>query len=671
MKRWFFLPLVALAVFGAVRLLEATPPDELLEDPVLLRYPRGRTAKEAPMLAHLVAQGKLPPLKQRLPEEPLVVRPLEEPGLYGGTWRHLHDNPDLGVWKMTGGYAPLMRWRFDCMGMEPGLARSWEFNPDGTVLTVHLRRGVRWSDGHPYTSEDFAFWYELCLDKRHRYTPPFWCRVNGKEMQVETPDPYTIVMRFAGPNWFVPLHLGTGFWWDEQYNCPKHYLKQFHPDYNPKYKDFTVFDQKDRTHSNPDRPTLWPWRVARYEEGGYRVVLERNPYYWVVDTLGRQLPYIDRVETNLVPDPQVRVLKILAGEVDAQFRMVELRDLALYTRGQERGDYEVRRWKLAVGALDAILVNWDEKDPVLRRLIRDQRFRKALALGVDRDKCNEITTRGLGVPQAATVSKEAWHFQSPEGERVYRKWQQADAQFDLEKANRLLDEMGLTARDAHGFRLRPDGKRLKLIFDAPSAASSEYSNDQALIISNDWRKLGIEVVVHTPPPASYSQRQRLGDYTISMHGEAEMDLFTYPDWVFPTTSRYWHPLVGRWYETGGKEGEAPTGPMKTLLDLYAAIQKEPDLEKRHRLVHDAVRVHINEGPFHLGTCGQVPALVIVKNNLRNVPHTGILGPWAVTQPATSFPEQYFFESPGRRATRAAPSGEGAAARGAAAAQVVR
>jgi peptide/nickel transport system substrate-binding protein len=651
-RRWLLLSLFILVAAGLLVLSPrviggmAAPASDAddAEALALLRYPRGLKAKEAPMLAHLVAQGKLPPVEQRLPKDPLVVKPREEPGLYGGTLRHLHDNPDLGVWKMVAGYAPLIRWRFDCQGVEPGLARAWEFNKDGSVLTLHLRRGVRWSDGAEYTSEDFAFYYELCIDKRQRFEPPFWCRVNGKEMRVETPDKYTIVMRFAGPNWFVPLQLGTGFWWDEIYNCPKHYMKQFHPDFNPKYKNFTVFDQKNLTHANPERPTLWPWRIARYDAGGYRVFLERNPYYYAVDTLGRQLPYIDRVKTSLVPDTQVRVLKILAGEVDAQFRMVELRDLGLFERGQEKGRYQVRRWNLGVGALDAILLNWDVTDPVMRRLMRDQRFRRALALGIDRDKINEVTTRGLGYAQAATVSKEGWHFQSPEGKAIYAAWQKADAQFDLAKANRLLDEMGLMKRDGAGYRLRPDGQRLQIIFDAPASIRSEYSNDEALMISADWRKLGIEVIIHTPPSAVFIQRQQLGKYTVSMHGEAEMDLYTYPDWVFPTTPKYWHPKVGKWYETGGKQGEAPTGPMKKLLDIYAAIQKEADPEKRHRLVHEAVKVHIEEGPFHLGTTAQVPQLVIVKEGLRNVPHTGILGPWAVTQPATSYPEQYFFDT---------------------------
>lgn len=606
-------------------------------------FPNDLRAKEAPMLAKLVAEGKLPPLEKRLPKEPLVVKPLERPGRYGGTWRMMHDNPDLGMVKMILGYTPLMRWRFDCQGIEPGLAKSWEFNKEGTVLTIHLREGVKWSDGVEYTSEDIAFWYDLCKDPRYYLEPPFWCLVNGKPMDLETPDKYTVVMKFAGPNWFVPLHLATGFWWCDEYNIPKHYMKQFHPDYNPKYKDFTVFQQKNLSHANPERPTLWPWRVVRYDMGGYRVVLERNPYFWAVDTLGRQLPYIDRVESVLVPEPQLRVLKVLAGEVDCQFRLLELRDLALYLRGQERGNYRVLRWKSASGAETAVLVNWSPPDPMLRKLIRDQRFRRALALGIDRRKCALVAWRGLATPQSATVSQEAWHFQDPEGKKLFLEWKESYAEFNLKKANRLLDEMGLTQRDAEGYRLLPNGQRLRIVMDVPSAQIQAQENDEALIIAENWRKMGIEVIIHTPPPTEYSNRQRLGKFTISMHGAAEVDLFTYPDWVFPTTSRYWHPLEGRWYETGGKEGLPPTGPMKKLLDIYERIKHEPNLEKAHRLVQEAVKIHIREGPFCLGTAAQTPVIVIVKNYFHNVPSTGILGPWAIAQPATSYPEQYFIE----------------------------
>ena len=184
----------------------------------------GLEAKEASMLTQKVADGELPPLEERLPENPLVAKTdydgYEKPGSYGGQWHRFHDHPELGTWKMTAGYAPLIRWRFDCTGLEPGTAEAWEFSQVGAALTIHLRKGIRWSDGHPFTSASFAFYYDLCLDDRHSYSPPVWCLVDGKPMTVETPDEYTIVMKFSGPNWLVPLWLATGFWHSEKYNVP-------------------------------------------------------------------------------------------------------------------------------------------------------------------------------------------------------------------------------------------------------------------------------------------------------------------------------------------------------------------------------------------------------------------------------------------------------------------
>ena len=246
-------------------------------------------------------------------------------------------------------------------------------------------------------------------------------------------------------------------------------------------------------------------------------------------------------------------------------------------------------------------------------------------------------------PQAATVSQEGWHFADPAGQALFEIWKRTDATFDIDQANALLDEIGLVERDPEGFRLRPDGKRLKIVMDVPSSNLNSQENDIGLIIQEGWRQLGIDVTLYTPPGAELSLRRTLGEFTVSMHGEAEMDLFTYPDWVFPTSAKYWHPKVGRWYETAGKEGEPPVGPLKKLLDLYEAIKEEKDLQKRHELVRQAVQIHIEEGPFHLGTVARSPSLVIVKDHFHNVPNDGILGPWAIATPATSFPEQCFIE----------------------------
>jgi peptide/nickel transport system substrate-binding protein len=608
-------------------------------------HPSDSSAMESPVLASLVARGLLPPLKERLPDRPLVAthdyEGYEGVGNYGGTWHRFHSNADFGDFKMIGGYAPLMRWNWTCDALEPGLAETWSFNDDGSVLTVNLRKGLKWSDGAPFNSGSFAFWYELCLDDRHQYAPPVWCLVDGQPMIVETPDEYTIVMKFAGPNWLVPLWLATGYWWCDVYNIPQHYMKQFHPDYNPDYPDFVELQRKIITHQNPDLPTMWPWKIAEIEKGGFLVKLERNPYYYVVDDQGRQLPYIDNVSSSLILEPQVKVLKVLAGEVNAQFRGLELRDLSLFLKGKSRGQYSVKMWKSSAGAEPAINLNWSDNDPVLRLLIRDQRFRKALALGIDREKCNQIAWRGLLEPQAATVSQEAWHFADEEGQALFETWKRADADYNPAKADSLLDAMGLTARDAAGYRKRPDGERLSLVFDIPASKLVPYENDIGLIAAEGWEALGIEVVIYTPPGAELKLRRDLGEFTVHLHGEGEMDLFTYPDWVFPTLPRYWHPKVGKWYETGGEKGEAPTGPLKDLLDIYDAIKREPDLQKRHQYVRDAVEIHIDKGPFHIGTVGRAPQVVVVSESFKNVPDTGILGPWAIVSPAISFPEQYF------------------------------
>ena len=613
----------------------------------------GLQAKEAPMLAKLVAAGKLPPLEQRMPANPLVVKPYEALGFYGGTWHVMVDNPDLGMYKMMNGYAPLVRWKADCSGLEPGTASSWEFNKDGSQLTLHLRKGIKWSDGVEFTSADIVYWGKLIHEGKQRVAKPFWSLVNGKEMVVEAPDKHTIVMKFAGPNWFVPLHLATGFWNADEYMMPKHYLEQFDPNVNPQYKDYSEFDKKNFSHFNPDLPTLWPWQLKAIADGGFRMEFERNPYYYMTDTLGRQLPYIDKVVANYVADVQVRVLKILSGEIDAQFRLIDLRDLGLYMEGRKRGKYRVIKWSEAGGGNVTMLLNWSTPDPGLRELMRTFKFRKALSHGIDREKCAAVVWRGLTVPQQGTISRESWHFQSPEGKKVFNDWAKSHASFDLKLSNQLLDEIGLSKRDSDGFRLRKDGKRLSLMIDIPPQ-NAVTETDCALLVADGWRQIGIDVVIKNWPGAVHQLRQKTGKFEVSTHGQAEMDLFTYPDWVFPTADNYWHALVGKWYKTAGKEGEAPTGEMKYLLELYAKLSKEKDIEKAHKVIHEAIRFHTEKGLFMLGTSANPPSLVIVKDSFRNVPEDPrILGPWAVSGPATSYPETFFFAPDGWKRTPSA------------------
>jgi peptide/nickel transport system substrate-binding protein len=597
------------------------------------------------MLAELVRENKLPPLAQRLPTDPLIVKPYDRLGEYGGTWHMMDDNPDLEIYNLIGGYCPLIRWKSDVSGIEPGLANRWELNQDGTQLTIHLRHGVRWSDGAPYTSADLAYWAGICSTNKSETIFPFYTLVHGKNMTWTCPDPYTFVMKFAGPNWYVPLHLAVGFWECASYQMPRHYLIQFDPRFNHKFKDFGVFDIKNQPPFNPDRPSLCPWHLTSIDNGGFRMVLERNPYYYMVDPAGRQLPYIDKIVCEYVPDQQIRVLKILSGEIDAQFRLMDAHDIGLYMKGQKPGHYRVLHWLTGDSAQTAFMLNWSPPDLVLRKIMRDARFRQALSLAIDRNKCNQVAWNGLAVPQQSTISAESWHFRVPGGRKVYDDWAKSYTQFDIQSANRLLDEMGLRERDSEGYRLRPDGQRLSLLIDLPPSATENVNVDESQIAADGWRLLGIEMILHNWPSAQFTLRQTLGQYEISPQPAAEMDLFTFPDWVFPTTAIYWHSQVGKWYQTGGKKGEAPTGILKELLRIYDQIQGERDLGKAHQLVLKAIRLETREGLFTIGTVGRDPQLVMVKDNFCNVPSTGrMLGPWAICGPASSYPETFFFSS---------------------------
>lgn len=607
----------------------------------------GVEAREAPMLKRLVEKGALPPVEERLPLDPLVVTPAERLGEYGGTWRTLELAAELHVWRIVGGYQPLIRWSADASGLVPGTAREWEAGADGTTLTLRLRRGVKWSDGVELTSADFLYWWSVVEDGRAKLTFPYWSRVGGKPMKVEAPDPYTVVFRFAGPNHDAALHLASTIDWQEEYNTPAHYMKRFDPRFEPRQADFTEWERKNRSWANPERPTLNAWKVESIEDGGRRVRLVRNPFFWMTDTAGRQLPYIDRVVVEVVNDAQLRVLRLLAGEVDAQFRGLDLLDHPLYLKGRKRGGYRILKWDSGSGSRPAIIFNWDDPDPVLRGLIRDPRFRRALSLAIDRDKCNLVSWRGLGRPQQATISRQSWHFLSPGGKALYEEWASSWADYDPARAGALLDEMGLAKRDAEGFRLRPDGKRLSLLVDLPSSQQGRPAYDMAEIISGSWNALGVETLLKGWALHVVEIRENTGEFTVTTSDMAEMDLFAFPDWVFPTRDKYWHPKVGKWYRTGGKEGEPPSGPTKELLDLYARVQSEPDREKAHALVRDAIRVHVEQGPFVLGTVGDLPELVLLRENFRNVPETPrVLGAWAIAAPATSFPESFFFAAPG-------------------------
>lgn len=596
---------------------------------------------QAPMLKAKVDRGELPRLNERLPADPLIVPVAHKIGLYGGTWRKFDLAADYPTMRLLNHYYGLTRWSPDAQTILPGLASRYDVSPDGQTITFDLRRGVRWSDGAPFTADDILFWWNLALDERYLVAPPEWAYTAGERMEVTAPDPYTIRFSYRHPFYFLPLIMATGFWTAEEIIMPSHYLRQFHPDFNPEYTDFNELDRRRNVFNNPDRPTLAPWRLTYYSPTGDQLVLERNPYYWAVDSLGRQLPYIDRIETIRVQNAEAGVLSVIAGDIDMQFRDVNLSDLALLRHFEDQGDYRLLTWEEGTATWHTIFLNLENPDRTRRSLFQNPEFRRALAIGIDRERMLQVIWHGHGRAQSAAISDESWHFTSEHGQSVFDEWTTRWSEYDPNQANALLDAAGLAERDDAGFRMY-QGEPLRLQLNY---REMPYAADQAELIKDDWERLGIRVLAKRLPPTDFWTRIDTGQYDMYLEKNSELDLFTFPGVVFPVDAKTWHPLTGRWYRSGGVDGEAPSGYTADLLALYEAAKREPDRMQRHELVLNAIQIQLEHGPFMIGTIGRQKAVVVVKNYVRNVPAKGpVMAPWAQVQPAASFPEQFYYSA---------------------------
>ncbi|HEY65443.1 MAG TPA: hypothetical protein G4O02_12830 [Caldilineae bacterium] len=624
----------------AIKAEEATPTPVPVE---VSKY------NEAPMLAELVKQGKLPPVDERLPEDIDVVPVQESIGQYGGTWHAVTWDPQLPNIKMWL-YDPPIRWKPDYTGYGPGLAYKYEWSEDGKTVTLYFRKGVKWSDGEPFTMEDLKFWWEdLATNEDYKVIQvPWWgWKSTGEPMDVEFPDDYTMVMKWDTPQWITPYILAQGFWEWQPLMKPKHYLKQFHPKYNPD-SDYDTLEQIDRWWENPDYPVLFAWRTVEYIPGE-RAILERNPYYWKVDPEGNQLPYIDRLDIAIVPEKEVRVLQISQGKYDCTFRGTDdPRDIPFLAEQAESGGYHLQQgWMNGAGGWPCWLINQDYvEDEEIREVLRDKRFRKAISVALNRQRLVDVVWDGIGTPQQATISPQSWHFASPEGQQVFKEWQQADAEYDPEKAKAWLDEMGMVDQDGDGWRELPSGKKFELIIDVGTWGGEQIPVEGSQVLKEDLEAVGIKCILNNlQGQPEWDLRQREGRYMLRAAHASEVDIWTYPDWIFPTRDNRAWPMVGKWNQTGGKEGwpPEPGSPADRLLKLYKKGLAEPDIEERHKIVWEAIRIHIEEGPFTLGAAGDQPMPVVVKNNFHNVSNYGILGPWAPGSPGNQHPEQYWIE----------------------------
>ncbi len=598
---------------------------------------------EAPMLAELVKQGKLPPVEQRLPGKPLILRPVEQVGEYGGTFRGaylgLSDAYVIERWRL----ARILEFSPDGSRITPGLAEKWEISKDSKEFTFYLRKGLKWSDGHPFTTDDVMFWYSsILLNKELTPQFPSWLTSGpGQNAKIEKINEFTFKVIFPQPNAIfleqIPVYGG-------QFAAPAHYLRQFHPSYTPieklesmakeaKFeKWYQLFSLKAASFQNPECPVLGAYRVVTPPPSPI-VVLERNPYYWKVDVKGNQLPYIDKLQFEFLENIDVLTMKVIAGEYDGDFLHMATSDYSLLVENSKKGDYRVLNWRYGYGSAVAYYLNQNVKDPVLKSLFHNKKFRTALSLAINRDDINKLFYFGLAKPRQASLVKGSPYYNPA--------WEKAYIEYNPKEANRLLDEIGLSKRDKDGIRLRPDGKPLTLTIEVMTQIKEWI--DVTEVVKKYWEDLGIKILMKSGERSLVVLHYQNADFEIGVWNfDRSINPLADPGIILGTAMDHpWAPLYGQWYTSGGKAGEEPTKEVKQIYELWEKVRSATDLKERDRLFKDIVRIHYNN-IWYIGTVGEHPRLAVVKNNLRNVPED-LLCETILQHPSNAYPEQFYFK----------------------------
>lgn len=632
---------------------------------------------EAPMLHEKVMAGELPPLDERIPAEPLVIEPFGEIGQYGGTM-HRFDTDTNGnrLTMFMYGYSPV-HWVQDGLDKRPGLAKGWDFNEDKTEYTLFFREGTRWSDGEPFTVDDFLYWWEeMVLNPDHSDVPPDYMISGGELAEVTKIDDYTLNFKFAASS---PLFLDRLAMWSngmvpgsERLFVPKHYLEQFNPNNSDEYDTYEVHDEKMDWRANPETPVLNPWMPVEYEPGT-RIILERNPYYYAVDTEGNQLPYIDYIDVTYIEDWEVGKLRVLAGEMEFCGRPCQatpLADLSLFRDAESEVGLVNGLWDSGGGSGTAVYPNWTHTDPQKRSLYQDKNFRRALSHAIDRDKIQKITYFGTGEQTTGTMSPKGIEFQGEVGQDLYQQWRDLAVDFDLDKAAAMLDEAGAVDADGDGWRDLPSGDELTLRIDCSAGGIANKEHEQNTeIIKEGWEAIGLRTQINVVPDEQMGVMQDNSEFDIrGCWGIGDGPNFlVFPNWVVWVDNDRTAPLYGAWYKVIGtdKEGteldldpldrnppreEPPEGdPAWRLWEIYDAARVEPDDATRLAITQDIIRVHIEDGPFFIGTVANAPYIISWLDTVGNVPtkeqlgQGGFIGPWIMSYFGALYPEQFYYK----------------------------
>lgn len=614
-------------------------------------WPRG----ESPLVAELVEQGKLPPLTERIGPEPVVMQGVEGIGQYGGSWyRIVNSEGDTSVMTWRIGGARLARWSPLGYPIKPHLAKGWTVSEDLRTYTVQLRRGIRWSDGHPFTARDILYWWEH--EMRFFESNPRQMQVWGQMGDIEMIDDHTIKFHFPMPHGQFPEVMAKEAFW-----APEHYLRPFHPELgdpdtiermlavqNAPSARSAYFRLKD--FRNPEHPSLEPW-IIRSHQASAPYAFVRNPYYPVVDTQGNQLPYIDRVVNDLRSEDMLAVTAS-AGDITMQMRHIRYEDHTLYMGNREFGQYDVYFWFRGERSNFVIFPNLnrridaDKPDTAWKHAyLNKKEFRQALSLAINR--------KDIIRAEYDNIVKPAQLDPGPESPFHHPGLAKAFIEYDPERANGLLDEIGLTRRDGEGYRTFPDGTRMTFFLNI-----SEFTGmGPTQFLVDAWRAVGVRVIPQLLSRNLWQAKQSALEHDFTVWtGESEFLPLTEPRNFVPTQGHsFYAPGFAIWYLLGGTHGSelsrerghavepTPDHPLRQTMYLLRDALSAPDLEAQQDVFRQILDIAA-ENLWTINIATPTPQLVIVKRGLRNVPRNAITG-HIFNTPANAGVETYFFENP--------------------------
>lgn len=639
------------AAVGAAEIPDSWSEPETAEEAGITEF------NQSPYLDEEVENGELPSVEDRIPvsEDLQVIEPVEEIGQYGGRVVSTAIGPG------TESDGSVMRpWMFQLdttmVNAVPDLAKSFELSNEAKTLTIKLREGLKWSDGHPFTTEDIIFWWEdvAMHEEVNHWTQWNW-KMDGEAAEFNAIDDYTLEINFPRSN---PTIIDTTLtWWRSQQSfffTPKHYLKQFHADYNPEVKEiadeegygnwvqyFTNKMEVGPVQTNTELPTMGAWILEDIDSS--RKIFVRNPYYYKVDSEGNQLPYVDEWEITIKSDAEVAKADALQGNADFAARILNPSEFPMYKQNEEVGDYTTYSYKNPVQAQIGFAFNVNHPEEEKREIYSNKKFRQAMSLALNREEINEFAYRGLAEPAQATANPEAPYFKE--------EWLDHYAQYDPELAEELLDEMGLDEKNNDGFRLLPDGETLIVDLEVPAPGSvggTAQLGEVAELVKAYWEDVGVKVNYKTLSRELYQERSEAGDHDVGVwpvNVTRDISAFGFDSDGIRYATQWAQWDTHRMWEKTGREGEEPSEGIeppehaKEQLRRVHDYSSAPSQEEMNEILGEIWQYYMDQ-TYIIGTVARPMAPATVSNTLHNVPesapYSNATGAWQITKP-----EQWF------------------------------